>query len=66
MDSYALLNVRVGFTSLDERWELALWDRNLTDKLYVPSSYDSHGGIFPSANYLGDPRTYGVSVTYRY
>ena len=65
-DSYALLNARVGFTSPDERWEFALWGRNLTDKLYVSTSYDNYGGIFPSQNFLGDPRTYGVSATFRY
>lgn len=66
MDSYALLNARVGFTSPDERWELALWGRNLTDKLYVTSAYDTYGGAFPSLDSLGDPRAYGLSVTYRY
>lgn len=66
MDAYSLLNGRVGFTTLDERWELALWGRNLTDKLYVSMSYDSYGGIFPSMNFLGEPRSYGVSVAYRY
>lgn len=65
-DSYGLLNARLGFTSLDERWEFALWGRNLTDKLYVSTAYDNFGGIFPSQNFLGDPRTYGVSATFRY
>ena len=65
-DAYGLLNARLGFTSPDERWEFALWGRNLTDKLYVSTSYDNYGGIFPSQNFLGDPRTYGVSATFRY
>lgn len=65
-DAFGLLNARIGFTSPDERWEFALWGRNLTDKLYVSSSYDNFGGIFPSQNFLGDPRTYGVSATFKY
>lgn len=65
-DAYGLLNARLGFTSLDDRWEFALWGRNLTDKLYVSTAYDNYGGIFPSQNFLGDPRTYGVSATFRY
>jgi iron complex outermembrane receptor protein len=65
-DAFGLINARIGFTSLDERWELALWGRNLADKLYVSSAYDNFGGIFPSQNFLGEPRSYGVSATFRY
>ncbi|MEX1147910.1 MAG: TonB-dependent receptor, partial [Sphingomonadales bacterium] len=63
---YALLNARVGFTSPDERWEFAVWGRNLTNKFYVSQSYDNFGGIFPSQNFLGDPRTYGATLAFRY
>lgn len=65
-DAFELINARIGFTSLDERWELAVWGRNLADKLYVSSAYDNFGGIFPSQNFLGEPRSYGVSATFRY
>ncbi len=63
---YWLLNARLAVTSLDEKWELAIWGRNLTDKLYVSQSYDNFGGIFPSQNYLGDPVTYGATLSYRF
>lgn len=65
-DGFWLLNARVGFQSPDERWDFALWGRNLTDELYVNSSYDNYGGIFPSQNFLGDPRTYGVTLSYTF
>ncbi len=65
-DAYFLMNGRIAFTSPDERWEFAVWGRNLTNKLYVTNAYDNYGGIFPSQNFLGDPRTYGVSLAFRY
>ncbi|MDA5194139.1 TonB-dependent receptor [Govanella unica] len=63
---YVLLNARVAVTSLDNRWEFAVWGRNLTNKLYVSNSYDNYGGIFPSQNFLGDPRTYGATLSFKY
>lgn len=63
---YWLAGARIAATSLDEKWELAFWAKNLTNKYYVTQSYDNYGGIFPSSNYLGDPRTYGATVSYRF
>lgn len=63
---YWLLNARLGITSPDERWEFAIWGRNLTNKLYVSQSYDNFGGIFPSQNFLGDPRTYGATLSFNF
>jgi len=65
-DSYWLLNGRIGVISPDGRWEAALWGKNLLDKFYVTQSYDNLGGIFPSQNFLGMPRTYGVSLRYNF
>lgn len=65
-DAFWLANARLGITSPNEQWELALWGKNLADKRYVSTSYDNYGGIFPSQNFLGDPRTYGVSVTFNF
>ena len=65
-DGYWLTNLRIAATSADGRWEAAVYARNLFDRLYVSQSYDNFGGIFPSQNFLGDPRTVGVSLTYRY
>ncbi len=65
-DGYWLAGARIAATTLDEKWELALWAKNLTDKYFVTQSYDNYGGIFPSSNFLGDPRTYGVSMSYQF
>ncbi|KGE03324.1 TonB-dependent receptor [Pseudohaliea rubra] len=62
IDSYSLVNGRVGFESGDS-WSVYLWGRNLLDEDYSfdwPSDF-----LGTSANFPGDPRTYGVEVTWR-
>ncbi len=59
-----LWNARLGILSPDQHWEVALWGKNLGDEFYITQSYDNTGGIFPSQNFLGMPRTYGLSVSY--
>ncbi|GAB3091495.1 TonB-dependent receptor [Aestuariicella hydrocarbonica] len=71
IDGYGLLNARVGFTSYDGSWEVALWGKNLTDKEYavfrndfsVLNSFYSNDGVTTS-DILGAPRTYGLTLTY--
>ena len=65
-DGYWLVNGRIALHDKDDKWEAAIYGRNIFNKLYVSSSYDNWGGIFPSQNFLGDPATYGVSFTVRY
>ncbi|EZP72772.1 TonB-dependent receptor precursor [Sphingomonas paucimobilis] len=65
-DGYWLVNGRLSIHDKDDKWEAAIYGRNILNKLYVSSSYDNWGGIFPSQNFLGDPATYGVSLTFRY
>ncbi|MEP7278010.1 MAG: TonB-dependent receptor [Bacteroidota bacterium] len=53
--SYHFLNVKAGVTS---KWaDVYCWMRNLTDKKYIEYAYD-FGGI-----HLGNPRTFGVTVS---
>ncbi|BAV63083.1 TonB-dependent receptor [Sphingobium cloacae] len=65
-DGYWLVNGRLSIHDKNDKWEAAIYGRNILNKLYVSSSYDNWGGIFPSQNFLGDPATYGVSLTFRY
>ena len=65
-DGYWLVNGRIGVHAKNDKWEAAIFGRNILNKLYLASSYDNWGGIFPSQNFLGDPATYGVSFTVRY
>ncbi|HEY0945018.1 MAG TPA: TonB-dependent receptor, partial [Opitutaceae bacterium] len=59
---YSLVNASVGYETLDRKWRISLWGRNLGDTEYL---------LTPStqvvlSEYLGDPRTYGVSVGFRF
>ncbi|WP_299986410.1 TonB-dependent receptor [uncultured Pontibacter sp.] len=55
---YHLLNARAGFSY--KGYELMLWGRNLTNKRYIAYAYDF------GAVRLGNPRTYGITGSYRF
>lgn len=52
---YSLLNTRFGISS--KQAELMFWIRNAGDKKYIAYAYD-FGAI-----HLGNPKTYGVTLT---
>lgn len=53
--SYSLLNARLGVAA--KNFEVMLWGRNLGDKKYISYAYDF------GAVHLGDPLTYGITLT---
>ncbi|MFC3562221.1 TonB-dependent receptor [Pedobacter jamesrossensis] len=55
---YNLFNAKFGVTN--KRFDLFVWGRNLGDKTYIDYAYDF------GAAHLGNPRTYGVSLTGRF
>lgn len=60
VNSYGLLNTRVGVRSEDRRWDLSVWARNLTDSKYFQTHFVGNDG---SANgIIGEPRTYGLTL----
>ncbi|WP_231639048.1 TonB-dependent receptor [Sphingomonas profundi] len=62
IDSYVLVDARVGIKSQDDRWRLSLWAKNLFNTYYwnnVVAAFDTIG------RYTGKPATYGVNVSYR-
>ena len=65
VDSYTLLNARIGFRS-DESWSAFLWSRNLTDKDYFEQLLPGSGSAGHYAAVLGDPRTWGATVRYTF
>lgn len=60
IDSYGLLNARIGYAWSEEQWKVMLWGRNLSDEDFVRIRGTS-GAI---AEYYGPPRTYGINLTY--
>jgi iron complex outermembrane recepter protein len=54
---YSLLNTRFGISF--KKSELMFWGRNLGNKKYIAYAYD-FGAI-----HLGNPKTYGVTLTTR-
>jgi iron complex outermembrane receptor protein len=61
--AYWIHNVRLAYRSPDERFELAGWVRNLTDEVYKTLAFDASKSAGLVGNLVGDPRTYGVSLS---
>ncbi len=59
-----LFNTRLTYNPNSDKWSASLWAKNLFDKEYL----DLRGRDFLGNDFLsrGDPRTYGVDVTWRF
>ena len=64
-DSYWIWNARVSWTSMNESIEIAAWIRNLSDKEYLTYAFDLSFLGF-NQEMLGNPRSYGAEVTFRF
>jgi outer membrane receptor protein involved in Fe transport len=72
-DEMILVNGRLGLSTNDERIAVELWANNLFDKDYVqvgfngPYQVDENNDAVSVYNaFLGAPRTYGVTLRYKY
>ncbi|KRB83025.1 hypothetical protein ASE00_13640 [Sphingomonas sp. Root710] len=63
--SYGLLNARLALT-IRNNTEIAIWGKNLTDKRYLNSILDLSDSLGFMNGKVGDPRTYGISVTHNF
>lgn len=63
IDSYGLVNLRLGVGSNDGRWLTSLWARNLTDEYYAHNVLKSNDQMI---RFNGMPRTYGVTFEYNF
>lgn len=60
---YGLVNGQIGVYSLDGKWLVSIWAKNLTDKYYwnnVTASIDA------ASRLPGMPRTFGLSASYNF
>lgn len=60
---YTIFNVRLGVKSTDDKWNLSLWGRNITNKYYTPAITRTLDTII---RFAGEPATYGVTVGYNF
>ncbi len=69
-DSYAKLNARVALAADDDRWEIALLGRNLTDEDVSVNSFNSPlaslGFPLTYVKFITQPRFFAVQATYRF
>ncbi len=63
IDAYGILNGSIGVYSIDDKWDLSLWGQNLTDEYYWQQITSNANVIL---RFAGKPRTYGISLSYRY
>jgi iron complex outermembrane receptor protein len=57
-DDVDLVDVRVDWTSPDERYEISLWGQNVTDEEWIQHSYRIGPGTIGT---YGAPQTYGIT-----
>lgn len=65
-DALWLVNMRVTYRSPNELFELAGWIENLTDQAYTEDVFNLARLRESILHAIGDPRTYGVTLTLKY
>ncbi len=61
--AYGLLNASIGVHALNDRWELMIWGRNLTDTYYWMSVASNANAV---VRFPGQPTTFGASLSVKY
>lgn len=63
--AFWLLNARLAVATIEDKWELAIWGKNLTDTQYTVSGGNTIGlGVIGLTT--NTPRTYGLSLGWKY
>ncbi len=62
-EPYGLLDLRVGLAPTDADWEVALYGKNISDKLYRVNAIAFFG---EEVSQFGAPRTYGIDLTWKF
>jgi len=64
-NAYGLLNVRLGFGAVDDRWKIEAFVENLADEKYLKDAGNT-GDSFGIPTFIaGKPRFMGIGVTFR-
>jgi iron complex outermembrane recepter protein len=64
--SYEIWNAFVNFRDSDERWDLQVFGKNLTNEFYWAGQVTPSAVVGGPFTYFGLPRTYGVAVTWHF
>jgi iron complex outermembrane receptor protein len=62
---YAVVNGRLSYAFQDDRYSIAVWGKNLLNRYYYTAGVDGTAFGF-IAHYLGEPRTYGITLAAKY
>ncbi|MDG2303424.1 MAG: TonB-dependent receptor [Candidatus Binatia bacterium] len=63
---YNLLNARLSYAFWDDRAQVALWGKNLTDETFINWSTPTVSTFGFLVNFPGLPRTWGGEISYRF
>ena len=63
---YTTVNARASIGGRDGHWAVELWAQNLTDAEYMQVAFDAPLQTGSWNAFLGQPRTYGVTLRWRY
>lgn len=66
MPDYLIGNVRLGWTSPDQRWDAAAFVNNITDERYYTIGFDLSNATGSNSLVPGKPRWFGVTVRYHF
>jgi len=65
-EAFWLHNLRVSYRPESDRFELALWVRNITNQAYKNFAFDGSTFQNTSIYFVGDPRTFGGTVNWNF
>lgn len=63
INKYGLLDLRAGIGRPDGSWRVSVWGKNVTGKVYSSNTFSGNDELL---RYAGRPRTYGVTIGWKY
>ena len=64
--TYYLMNARLDWSPGDGDYEIGIWMKNILDRYYETGTVGFQPTFGYNTLYLGDPRLWGVDITYRF
>jgi outer membrane receptor protein involved in Fe transport len=64
--AYTLQNIRLAYRSPSGNFEISGWVRNITDQRYKTYAFDATYFARVVINFVADPRTGGVDLTFNF